>query len=313
MTRHYLGYILSAQITHTRWSDRENPAQGRRNFGLTEVPTGVKSLLFVTMMWDDLLHRIGTASTIGAPGSGTRIDPETARRLACDASIIPVALGSHGEILDLGRQARASSERTDQSPMATRQTLHLPRLRRARVLDRRTSPAALGRRRPLGSVQPALLCAPPRRRPPRPARRHRAARWHRRRLEKGFSSAFCGSVDPGLRSGLLGSVGDSGCGWGCVARTDWGSYVRGCRRRSSEGSVTCASQRHSTRCWTFPGRGWPAWSSLRTGWCWGLAAAAPGRCVRVAGAARAAMTGLCCGGITVQLPTETRSARDLAG
>jgi len=39
-------------------------------------------------------------------GSGVPIGPETARRLACDATIIPVVLGAHSEPLDVGRARR---------------------------------------------------------------------------------------------------------------------------------------------------------------------------------------------------------------
>ena len=35
--------------------------------------------------------------------------PETVRRLACDASVVPVVLGSRGEVLDLGRTVRLFS------------------------------------------------------------------------------------------------------------------------------------------------------------------------------------------------------------
>ena len=35
-------------------------------------------------------------------GSGVPIGPETARRLACDATIIPMVLGAHSEPLDVG-------------------------------------------------------------------------------------------------------------------------------------------------------------------------------------------------------------------
>ena len=38
--------------------------------------------------------------------SGAPIGPETARRLACDATIIPMVLGAHSEILDVGRTKR---------------------------------------------------------------------------------------------------------------------------------------------------------------------------------------------------------------
>ncbi len=76
---------------------------------MTHVPTGVKSILFVTMTLTDLVLRSGSAQSLGAAGYGTRIAPETARRLACDGGVIPVVLGSQGEILDLGRQSRLFS------------------------------------------------------------------------------------------------------------------------------------------------------------------------------------------------------------
>jgi hypothetical protein len=38
--------------------------------------------------------------------SGAPIGPETARRLACDAAIIPMVLGAHSEVLDVGRTKR---------------------------------------------------------------------------------------------------------------------------------------------------------------------------------------------------------------
>jgi hypothetical protein len=37
---------------------------------------------------------------------GTELSPAAVRRLACDADIIPVALGTHGEVLDVGRAHR---------------------------------------------------------------------------------------------------------------------------------------------------------------------------------------------------------------
>jgi hypothetical protein len=37
---------------------------------------------------------------------GVAIDPETLRRLACDAAIIPMVLGSGSEVLDVGRKTR---------------------------------------------------------------------------------------------------------------------------------------------------------------------------------------------------------------
>ena len=48
---------------------------------------------------------IGTLG-IGTLDTGVRVSPETVRRLACDALIIPAVLGSTGELLDLGRSQR---------------------------------------------------------------------------------------------------------------------------------------------------------------------------------------------------------------
>ena len=43
---------------------------------------------------------------MGGADSGTLLAPETVRRLACDASIIPVVLGARGEVLDFGLEKR---------------------------------------------------------------------------------------------------------------------------------------------------------------------------------------------------------------
>ena len=42
----------------------------------------------------------------GSSDAGELLGPETVRRLACDASVVPVVLGSTGEIVDLGRRHR---------------------------------------------------------------------------------------------------------------------------------------------------------------------------------------------------------------
>jgi hypothetical protein len=48
----------------------------------------------------------GGAVTLGSLAAGELIDPASARRIACDAGIIPVVLGRDGEILDQGRAVR---------------------------------------------------------------------------------------------------------------------------------------------------------------------------------------------------------------
>ncbi len=68
----------------------------------------------MTLNYDTLRAALTTATgpTPGLPpqlallGENTWIRPDTARRLACDADLIPAVLGSRGEILDLGRKNR---------------------------------------------------------------------------------------------------------------------------------------------------------------------------------------------------------------
>jgi hypothetical protein len=68
-----------------------------------DAPATTKSQLFVTMNLDELKDACGSGTVLG---EGTLLAPETVRRIACDAGIIPVVLGTDGEILDLGRTKR---------------------------------------------------------------------------------------------------------------------------------------------------------------------------------------------------------------
>ena len=76
-----------------------------------EVPVlaGVKTTLLLTMSLAHLTARIGAATALGTPSAGQLLPPETVRRLACDAAVIPVVLGSRGEILDQGRAVRLAT------------------------------------------------------------------------------------------------------------------------------------------------------------------------------------------------------------
>ena len=47
---------------------------------------------------------------LASTDAGFLLGPETVRRLACDAGVIPVVLGSDGEVLDLGRRVRLFTE-----------------------------------------------------------------------------------------------------------------------------------------------------------------------------------------------------------
>ncbi|MGV1007630.1 MAG: HNH endonuclease [Dermatophilaceae bacterium] len=70
---------------------------------------GNKATLLVTIPWDALRERAGYATVLGSTEQGDLLTPGTARRIACDAGIIPVVLGTAGEMLDLGRTARLFS------------------------------------------------------------------------------------------------------------------------------------------------------------------------------------------------------------
>ncbi|MDO5534551.1 MAG: DUF222 domain-containing protein [Propionibacteriaceae bacterium] len=79
---------LVALVTERASSRRRTPAQ----------PSVV-----VTFRYDDLLNRVEQA---GVLASGEHISAGDVRRLACDAKIIPVVLGSASEPLDVGRDQR---------------------------------------------------------------------------------------------------------------------------------------------------------------------------------------------------------------
>ncbi len=94
--------------------------QTRRGQALIEVcrratsagdrpPAGVKATLMLTMSYDDLAGRVGAATVVGSAQGGSLIAPETVRRLACDANIIPTVLGGRGEVLDQGRATRLAT------------------------------------------------------------------------------------------------------------------------------------------------------------------------------------------------------------
>lgn len=83
------------------------------------VPTTTKAQLFITMDYERLAARLeGPAETtrgsaglaagtvIGSTQAGELLAPETVRRLACDATLIPLVLGTDQEVLDWGRAKR---------------------------------------------------------------------------------------------------------------------------------------------------------------------------------------------------------------
>ena len=79
------------------------------------APTTTKAQLFVTVDLVDLQTPTGAMTGTGARAragagatmlTGQLLAPETIRRIACDATIIPVVLGSDSEVLDVGRARR---------------------------------------------------------------------------------------------------------------------------------------------------------------------------------------------------------------
>ena len=71
------------------------------------VPTSTKAQICVTIDWESLASAVrGAGTTLGGSDTGTILGPETVRRLACNASILPLVLGTDGEIVDQGRQHR---------------------------------------------------------------------------------------------------------------------------------------------------------------------------------------------------------------
>ncbi|GAA5198393.1 hypothetical protein GCM10023322_71660 [Rugosimonospora acidiphila] len=63
---------------------------------------GDRPQVTVTVDLDTLRRQIGAATL----DDGTVLSPAAARRLACDAGIVPAVLGSTGQVLDLGRERR---------------------------------------------------------------------------------------------------------------------------------------------------------------------------------------------------------------
>ncbi|MEX1907130.1 HNH endonuclease [Janibacter sp. Y6] len=72
----------------------------------TRAGRGAKATLLLTMTYDDLRARTGAARTLGGLDTGTLLAPDTIRRLACDAEVIPVVLGSRSQVLDQGTAVR---------------------------------------------------------------------------------------------------------------------------------------------------------------------------------------------------------------
>jgi hypothetical protein len=67
------------------------------------APATTKAAVYVTVDFHDLQNRSGAGTTLA---TGQLLAPETIRKIACDATIIPVVLGTESEVLDVGRARR---------------------------------------------------------------------------------------------------------------------------------------------------------------------------------------------------------------
>lgn len=79
-----------------------SPAEpGTSSAARTREP--IKPTVVVTLSYEDLLNRIEQA---GVLASGERVTAGELRRMACDANVLPIVLGSTSQPLDVGREQR---------------------------------------------------------------------------------------------------------------------------------------------------------------------------------------------------------------
>ncbi len=69
-------------------------------------PQGPKATLMLTMSLSDLQSGLRVGTALGSSEAGTLLAPGVVRRVACEAGVAPVVLGTESEVLDLGRTAR---------------------------------------------------------------------------------------------------------------------------------------------------------------------------------------------------------------
>ena len=121
---------LAAPTPHPDTGERDlRPAGRRRAEALIEVcrrataaggqlPGAAKTALFITVDYDTLRTTLAdttitstgsdlkAGTVVGTPADGILIAPDTIRRLACDAELIPAVLGNRSDPLDLGTSVR---------------------------------------------------------------------------------------------------------------------------------------------------------------------------------------------------------------
>ncbi len=70
------------------------------------APTTSKAKVIITLSWEQL---VGQLRGLGSTLTGEQLTVHNIRRLACEADLLPMVLGTDGEVLDLGHQARLAS------------------------------------------------------------------------------------------------------------------------------------------------------------------------------------------------------------
>jgi hypothetical protein len=99
---------MADRSTSAAGQSASRPAPGAGSVGESTVGTvpglGAKAQLTVTIDFEDL--KAATADASGQLVYGDGLSAATVRRLACDAKIIPLVLGSNSEPLDVGRSER---------------------------------------------------------------------------------------------------------------------------------------------------------------------------------------------------------------
>jgi hypothetical protein len=113
-----LATALQPLLTKTGPEDTRTAAQRRAdalvdlahyNLDHAELPdhNGERPQVMVTIAWSELRDGLAKGQLPQATINGKlAITPQTARRIACDAEIIPAVLGGADEVLDLGRSTR---------------------------------------------------------------------------------------------------------------------------------------------------------------------------------------------------------------
>jgi hypothetical protein len=104
----------------------------RRAQSLEVLPEthGATPRVSITLDYDDLLRGTGFATTV----TGEQLSPATARRIACDAHLIPIVLGTNSEVLDVGRHQRLATAPLWKALVARDQHCRFPHCTRSPVM-----------------------------------------------------------------------------------------------------------------------------------------------------------------------------------